>query len=82
MGTLFLRSRRPLSVGFAVDQGGQEDVAEPVETERIEIIVGEVELEPPAKASDALLEFIPAQGGNGRRQLIELPIWLHGCDLW
>ncbi len=79
-----VRSRRAeavLRVGAGVDEGGQKNVAEAVETERVEIIVGEVELEPAAEILDAFFKFIPAEGGDGDHQLFELPMWLHGCDL-
>ncbi len=76
-----LSAEAALRVGAAVDEGGQEDVAEAVEAERVEIVVGEVELEPAAEILDAAFELIPAEGGDGDHQLFELPMWLHGCNL-
>ncbi len=70
-----------LRMGAGVDEGGQKNVAEAVETERVEIVVGEIELEPAAEILDAFFKFIPAEGGDGDHQLFELPMWLHGCDL-
>jgi len=70
MGTLLLRLR----LGFGVDQRRQQDVLKPFETERIEVIVGKIEPEAAAKVPDLLLELISAQGGDGCRQLFELPM--------
>jgi hypothetical protein len=75
------RAEAGLRVGAGVDEGGQEDVAEAVETERVEIVVGKVELEPAAEILDSSFELFPAEGGDGDHQLFELPMWLHGCDL-
>lgn len=54
-----------------VDQGGQEEVAEPVGVHRIEIIVGEVEFEAPAEVLDPALELAPAQHGDRCGNLLE-----------
>lgn len=66
------------SAGPGVDQGSQEDVPELVETDAVEVGVGEVELESAAKILDPLLEVFPAQSGNRRCELFELSLRAHG----
>lgn len=68
-------------MGSGVDQGRQQNVPEPVETETVEVGVGEVELEPASEILDPLLQFIPAQGGDGRHELFELSLRAHGFNL-
>jgi hypothetical protein len=65
----YKRAAEPLNagrsgLGFGVDQSGQEEMTEAVETEGVEIIVGKVELESAAEILDALLEVVPAQVGQ------------------
>jgi len=72
---------RGLRAASGVDEGRQEDVAEPVATETVEVGVGEVELEPAAEVLDPLLQVLPAQSGDGCDELFELSLRAHGCDL-
>ena len=81
MGTFFCACGEGRSAGSGVDQGRQQDVPEPVETESVEVGVGEVELEPASEILDPLLQFIPAQGGDGRHELFELSLRAHGFNL-
>lgn len=58
-------------VALGVDQGGQEEVAEPVDVHRVEIVVGEVEFETPTEVLNPALELMPAQYGDRRSNLLE-----------
>ena len=53
------------------DQGGQEDVTEPVDADRVEIVVGEVEFESPTEVLDPALELAAAQHGDRCGNLLE-----------
>jgi hypothetical protein len=80
VGTFFVPADG-LSAGSGVDQGRQQDVPEPVETEAVEIGVGEIEFETASEVLDPLLEIIPAQGGDRRYELFELSLRAHGFGL-
>jgi len=58
-------------VALGGDQGGQEDVTEPIGVDRVEIVVGEVEFESPAEVLDPALELTAAQHGDRCRNLLE-----------
>ena len=58
-------------VALGGDQGGQEDVAEPVGVDRVEIVVGEVEFESPTEVLDPALELAAAQHGDRCGNLLE-----------
>ncbi len=69
------------SAGAGVDQGGQQDVPEAVETDAVEVGVGEVEFEPAPEVFDSLLEVLPAQDGDGGHELFKLSLRAHGSHL-
>jgi hypothetical protein len=65
---------------LGVDQCGQEDVSEPVEADGVQVIVGEIELEPTAEVLDVVFELRPAQSGDGCHGLFETSTRVHGPD--
>lgn len=62
---LWTAVRQGSVVALGVDQGGQEDVSEPLDVDRVEIVVGEVKFEASAEALDPALELPSAQYGDG-----------------
>ena len=70
-----------LSSRAGADQRGQENVPEPVETDGVEIVVGEVELEAAAEVLDVAFELGPAQRRDGCDALLETSTRIHGRDL-
>jgi len=68
------------SAGLGVDQGRKEDMPEPVQTDAVKIVVGEIQLESAAEILDPSLEVIPAQGGDRYGELFELSLRAHGFD--
>jgi len=69
MGTFFFGglARTKISVTrFGVEQSGQQDVAESVEADAVQVIVGEVQFETPAEILDSLLQLRSLQRGDGR----------------
>ena len=68
--------REPQRIGLSMvalggDQGGQEDVAEPIRVDRVEVVVGEVEFESPAEVLDPALELAAAEHGDRCGNLFE-----------
>ena len=55
-------SRQILAGAACADVGGQKDVPEPVNVELIEIIFGEVQLEPAVEILDASFKLFPVKG--------------------
>ena len=64
-----------------VDQRRQQDVAQAVEAEGVQVVLGEIELEPASEIPDSLLQLVFTQSGNGRCRLLELARCIHGRDL-
>lgn len=74
MGTFSMRG----SAGLPVDQGREQNMPKPVQADVVEVVIGEVQLEPAPEILDPPLEFIPAQGGDRRYELFELSLRAHG----
>ena len=67
---------------FRVDQRRQKDVPQAVETDGVEVSIGEIELEAAAEVLDVVLELRPVQDGNGRSAAFETSLPIHGPTLW
>jgi len=49
-------------VGFCADEGGEEDMPEPVNAEAGQVVIGEIELEAAFEAVDAPGQFVSVKG--------------------
>ena len=74
-----------LAVGLLVrlggDQGGQQNVPETIETDGVQVVVGEVESETAPEVLDTLFEFTSAQSGDGCYGSLETSTRIHGSNL-
>jgi len=65
---------------FAGDQRRQEDVSESVETDGVQVVVGEVEFESTSEVLDLPLKLASAQDGDGCGGLLKTSTRIHRCD--